>query len=111
MRIAFVAPLVAPICDATSRGPNIIIADRTAYVFVANHQSMTDIMALSALHVPFKWVSKREAFRIPFTGWNMYLNRYVLVDRGNVRSLRGTMHECKRWLERGVSLMMFPEGP
>src|SRR5438067_12272596 len=33
------------------------IVPRTPYVLVANHQSMTDIMALSALAVPFKWVS------------------------------------------------------
>src|SRR5260370_39059413 len=34
------------------------------YVLVANHQSMVDIMTLSALAVPFKWVSKKEAFRL-----------------------------------------------
>lgn len=81
-----------------------------AYVLVANHQSMTDIMALSALNVPFKWVSKKEAFRIPLIGWNMYLNQYVCVDRGNVRSVRATMEACRMWLERGMPLMMFPEG-
>jgi 1-acyl-sn-glycerol-3-phosphate acyltransferase len=80
------------------------------YVLVANHQSMADIMALSALAVPFKWVSKKEAFRLPFIGWNMYLNNYVCVDRGNVRSVRGTMDACRSWLERGVPVMMFPEG-
>src|SRR4051794_21888775 len=33
-----------------------------AAVLVANHQSLTDIMALGALAVPFKWVSKKEVF-------------------------------------------------
>jgi 1-acyl-sn-glycerol-3-phosphate acyltransferase len=82
----------------------------TAYVLVANHQSLTDIMALSALAVPFKWVSKKEVFRWPFIGWNMALNQYVAVDRGNLRNVRQTLTECKSWLERGMSLMMFPEG-
>jgi 1-acyl-sn-glycerol-3-phosphate acyltransferase len=86
------------------------IAPHTAYVLVANHQSMTDIMALSALAVPFKWVSKKEAFRLPFIGWNMYLNRCVGVDRGNMRQVRATMELCRQWLNRGVPLMMFPEG-
>jgi 1-acyl-sn-glycerol-3-phosphate acyltransferase len=81
-----------------------------AYVLVANHQSMSDIMALSALAIPFKWVSKKEAFRIPLIGWNMYLNQYVCVDRGNVRNVRATMETCRSWLERGMPLMMFPEG-
>src|SRR5436190_1245873 len=35
-----------------------------AAVLVANHQSLTDVMALCALAVPFKWVSKREVFRV-----------------------------------------------
>jgi 1-acyl-sn-glycerol-3-phosphate acyltransferase len=82
----------------------------TAYVFVSNHQSLTDIMALSALAVPFKWVSKKEVFRIPWIGWNMYLNRYVCVDRGSIRNVRTTMETCRRWLEQGVPLFIFPEG-
>jgi 1-acyl-sn-glycerol-3-phosphate acyltransferase len=86
------------------------ITPRTPFVLVANHQSMTDIMALSALALPFKWVSKKEAFRLPCIGWNMYLNQYVRVDRGNVRSVRATMERCRDWLKRGVPLLMFPEG-
>lgn len=86
------------------------IAPHTPYVLVANHQSMADIMALSALAVPFKWVSKKEAFRLPCIGWNMVLNQYVCVDRGNVRSVRQTMALCRAWLGRGVPLLMFPEG-
>jgi 1-acyl-sn-glycerol-3-phosphate acyltransferase len=86
------------------------ITPRTPFVLVANHQSMTDIMALSALATPFKWVSKKEAFRLPCIGWNMYLNQYVRVDRGNVRSVRATMERCRWWLQRGIPLLMFPEG-
>jgi len=86
------------------------IAPGVAAVLVANHQSLTDIMALGMLQAPFKWVSKKEVFRLPFIGWNGTLNQYVSVDRGNLRSVRQTMAECRGWLERGVSLMMFPEG-
>lgn len=81
-----------------------------AYVLVANHQSIADIMALSALAVPFKWVSKKEVFRMPVVGWNMVLNGYVNVDRGNLRTVAKTMNVCRNWLARGVPLMMFPEG-
>ncbi len=86
------------------------IAPGTAYVLIANHQSTADIMALSALYVRFKWVSKRENFRIPFIGWNMYLNGYVKVDRGNRESVRKTMEHCRMWQRRGVSTLWFPEG-
>jgi 1-acyl-sn-glycerol-3-phosphate acyltransferase len=81
-----------------------------AYVLVANHQSIADIMALSALAVPFKWVSKKEVFRMPIVGWNMMLNGYVNVDRGNLRTVAKTMDVCRGWLAKGVPLMMFPEG-
>lgn len=86
------------------------IAPGTTYVLVANHQSLTDVMALGALATPFKWVSKKEIFRVPFIGWNGRLNQYVSVDRGNVRNVRQTLTTCRGWLERGVSLLMFPEG-
>lgn len=98
-----------PGCRVRVEGREKIAPDR-AYVLVSNHQSMTDIMALSFLAVPFKWVSKKEAFRLPFIGWNMYLNDYVCVDRGNLRNVRATMELCRAWLERKMPLLIFPEG-
>jgi 1-acyl-sn-glycerol-3-phosphate acyltransferase len=86
------------------------IEPHKAYILVANHQSFTDIMALGWIRAMFKWVSKKEAFGIPVIGWNMYLNRYIKVDRGNVKSVVKTMDECRAWLAKGVPLMMFPEG-
>lgn len=98
-----------PGCQLVVEGRERIPAEGAA-VLVANHQSLTDIMALGALAVPFKWVSKKEVFRLPCIGWNMRLNQYVGVDRGNVRQVRQTLAECRAWLQRGVPLLMFPEG-
>src|SRR5262245_18784361 len=67
-----------PGCRIRVEGRDKIVPG-TAYVLVANHQSLTDIMALSALAVPCKWVSKKEVLRLPCIGWNMYLNQYVSV--------------------------------
>jgi 1-acyl-sn-glycerol-3-phosphate acyltransferase len=86
------------------------IAPHTSYVLVANHQSAADILALSALAVPFKWISKRSNFRIPFIGWNMYLNGYIKVEPGKVQSVHQTMERCRSWLERGIPPLWFPEG-
>jgi 1-acyl-sn-glycerol-3-phosphate acyltransferase len=83
---------------------------RRAYVFCANHQSSGDIPVLFATMLPFKFVSKHSNFRAPFLGWNMYLNRYVRLVRGDSSGGAKMMAECKRWLDRGVSVMMFPEG-
>jgi 1-acyl-sn-glycerol-3-phosphate acyltransferase len=81
-----------------------------AAVIVANHESMGDILVLFGLFSPFKWVSKRSMFRVPLIGWNMWLNRYVGVERGNRASVVRMMESCGRWLDRGVPVLLFPEG-
>ena len=54
---------------------------------VANHQSLLDILVLFRLFVHFKWVSKIENFRVPCIGWNMSLNRYIKLRRGDRESI------------------------
>jgi len=81
-----------------------------AYVMVANHQSLLDILVLFRLFVHFKWVSKIENFRVPFIGWNMSLNRYIKLQRGSRESVARMLEACERALAQGNSIMMFPEG-
>jgi len=81
-----------------------------AYVMVANHQSLLDILVLFRLFRHFKWVSKIENFRIPFIGWNMSLNRYIKLRRGDRASIASMMRACEQALAGGNSIMMFPEG-
>ncbi|WP_373046813.1 lysophospholipid acyltransferase family protein [Vulgatibacter sp.] len=83
---------------------------RSAAVIVANHQSLGDILVLFGLYRPFKWVSKASVFRAPFLGWNMRLNRYVPLQRGDKGSIAKMMAACETWLERGVPVLLFPEG-
>ena len=81
-----------------------------AYVMVANHLSLLDILVLFRLFTHYKWVSKIENFRIPFVGWNMSLNRYIKLRRGDRASIVKMMKACREALEAGSSIMMFPEG-
>ena len=81
-----------------------------AAVLVANHLSMLDILVLYGLFRPFKWVSKAELFRVPFVGWNMWLNDCVPVWRGDRESVRRMMAHCRAHLARGAPVMIFPEG-
>ena len=81
-----------------------------AYVMVANHQSLLDILVLFRLFVHFKWVSKIENFRVPCIGWNMSLNEYIPLRRGDRESIAEMMTACGRTLAAGSSVMMFPEG-
>src|SRR5262249_40491629 len=86
------------------------IRPRTAYVMVANHQSFLDILVLFRLFAHFKWVSKVENFRVPCIGWNMWLNRYIPLRRGQKESVARMMRACEEALATGSSIMMFPEG-
>ena len=79
-------------------------------VLVANHESLADTLVLFGLYRPFKWVSKQSVFQVPFVGWNMYLNGYVGLVRGNSKSVAKMFADCELWLGRGVPVMIFPEG-
>ena len=81
-----------------------------AAVIVANHASLVDILVLYGLFRPFKWVSKAELGRVPFVGWMLHLNDYVLVRRGDRESIRQMMQECRAHLAAGSPLLLFPEG-
>ena len=79
-------------------------------VYVSNHQSMVDILAVFATYLPYRWVSKRENFFAPFLGWTMWLNGYVPLRRGHLPSIRRMLRRCEAELRAGNSLFVFPEG-
>ncbi len=79
-------------------------------VYVSNHQSMVDILAVFATYLPYRWVSKRANFFAPFLGWTMWLNRYVPLRRGHLPSIRRMLRRCEAELRAGNSLFVFPEG-
>jgi 1-acyl-sn-glycerol-3-phosphate acyltransferase len=86
------------------------IQRNVAYVMVANHQSLLDILVLFRIFKHFKWVSKIENFRVPCVGWNMSLNRYIKLRRGDATSTAQMMTACEETIGGGSSVMMFPEG-
>jgi 1-acyl-sn-glycerol-3-phosphate acyltransferase len=83
---------------------------RGAAVVVANHLSLLDILVLYGLFRPFKWVSREDLFRVPVVGWNMRMNDYVPLRRGDRESVREMMAHCRAHLARGVPVLLFPEG-
>jgi 1-acyl-sn-glycerol-3-phosphate acyltransferase len=80
------------------------------YVIVANHQSQLDIVMTALLFAHFKWISKAEIVKVPIIGWQMALNRYILLKRGYVNSISKMMADCEKALESGSSILLFPEG-
>src|SRR6266542_4424955 len=80
------------------------------YVVVANHQSFLDIFALCNVHHEWKWVAKKELFKIPMFGWGFTLTGSISLDRGDTASAIAVMGKSRRYLKDGMSVMMFPEG-
>eukprot|EP00236_Picocystis_salinarum_P004282 CAMPEP_0183824034 /NCGR_PEP_ID=MMETSP0807_2-20130328/369_1 /TAXON_ID=88271 /ORGANISM="Picocystis salinarum, Strain CCMP1897" /LENGTH=320 /DNA_ID=CAMNT_0026068945 /DNA_START=105 /DNA_END=1067 /DNA_ORIENTATION=+ len=79
-------------------------------VYVANHQSYLDIYTLFALWRPFKFISKTSNFLIPIVGWSMYLTGHIGLKRMDRRSQLDCLKTCGEMLQRGASVLFFPEG-
>lgn len=90
-------------------GKENIVRNRT-YMVVSNHQSLLDILVIFNLFFHFKFVSKTEIFKVPFIGWNMYLNQYIRLKRGDRKSVARMMADAEKSLSEGNSVLMFPEG-
>lgn len=82
-----------------------------AAVFMPNHQSNFDILALYAgLPVQFRWLAKEELFRIPLFGFAMRRTGYIAIDRSDRKKAIQSMTEAARRVREGTSIIVFPEG-
>jgi 1-acyl-sn-glycerol-3-phosphate acyltransferase len=79
-------------------------------VIVSNHCSHTDPFLISHLPISMRWLAKASLFKIPFLGWSMFLRGDVAVKRGDTSSGKEALARCAEWLEKGVSVIIFPEG-
>lgn len=80
-------------------------------VLVINHNSGVDIPTLYYLPLNFRWVSKREVFRVPFFGQFLVLHGDICIDRGRgSEAMAQLLREGRKWVDRGVSVAIFPEG-
>ena len=81
------------------------------YVIVINHNSMVDIIALYFVRLNFRWVSKQEVFRMPYIGPMLWMHGDIAIKRGRAaESMAKVIRDGKMWLDRGVSVAIFPEG-
>ena len=87
------------------------IEEGKPYVMVMNHNSGCDIFAAYKIPLNFRWVSKREVFRVPFMGQLLLVHGDIPIERGNAKvAMEKVLREGKLWLGRGVSVAIFPEG-
>jgi len=97
-------------CKVDVEGSKYIETQRR-YIFVANHQSIFDIVVLMGyLPIQFRWVAKKELFGIPFFGQSMASIGCIPIDRGRSKSAFRSLMEAARKVRQGRSVMLFPEG-
>jgi len=80
-------------------------------IFMANHQSDFDILIVLA-HIPgqFRWIVKKELFKIPVFGKAMKSAGYIEIDRQNHERAMKSLEEAAQKIREGKSVMTFPEG-
>lgn len=88
------------------------IDPKRSYVLVANHASYMDIPAiLGDVPVQLRFFAKKGLFSVPFLGWYMRRAEYFEVARGDARArLKSMSDSAKLMRQRGVSVLLFPEG-
>ena len=83
-----------------------------SYVLVANHRSYMDTPVVLA-HIPlqFRFFAKQGLFRIPLLGGHLRRAGHLPVVRGDPRaSLKSVTAGARLIADRGVSVLLFPEG-
>jgi len=81
-----------------------------SFVIAANHESFADILVLLAkLPLQVRFLAKRSVFRLPILGWSIRAAGFIPVDRGDRARSLATVEAALARLERGRSLIVFPE--
>lgn len=78
-------------------------------MFVANHVSWVDIVALHSQHV-MGFIAKHEIRGWPMIGWLTTHAETIFLRRGDSDSLGGVMEEMTARLRAGRAVAAFPEG-
>ena len=87
------------------------IDPKASYVMVLNHNSMADIITIYNLPLVFKWVSKREVYKIPIIGRLLLFHGDIVINRASAKEAMQLVHDKgKEWLSKGASVAIFPEG-
>lgn len=80
-----------------------------AVMFVSNHVSWIDIVALHSQRM-MGFVAKREIAGWPVVGWLASRAETIYHQRGSQESLGGVLHEMRARLHDGRAVGVFPEG-
>ena len=82
-----------------------------SYIIMSNHQSHFDVLAFYGhWGWQFRWVMKQELRKVPFLGAGCASMGHIYIDRTNRQRAIASLRAARPLLNRGVSVMIFPEG-
>lgn len=83
-----------------------------AYIFLANHTSYLDIVAIGAvLPGGGLFVYKEELTKVPVWGWSLRASPFIMIRRADPRdAMRSIERAAEDIREMGESVVIFPEG-
>jgi len=80
-------------------------------IIMCKHQSAWETLALQIYFPPQVWILKRELLWIPIYGWGLASMKPIAIDRSSgMRALKYIATKGKQRLERGLWVVIFPEG-
>ena len=89
---------------------NSLLEPKKTYIYVSNHQSLTDIPAAFFIKYNFKFISKKSLFSLPVIGYYMKMSGFLSIQRGSKESISKLLQLANEHLENKNSLLFFPEG-
>ena len=87
------------------------IEPQQTYIFAGNHASQFDIFAFQGYFpYDFRWIAKKELFRLPVFGQVMHQVGYIPIDRSHGRQAMKSLDDAAAKIAAGKSVLIFPEG-
>jgi 1-acyl-sn-glycerol-3-phosphate acyltransferase len=80
------------------------------FILISNHRSNLDPLLVAVIARPLVFLSKKSVLKTPVVGRWMRLCGDVSVDRSEKSSREESLNQMRNRLERGDSLLIFPEG-
>lgn len=87
-----------------------VLTEDTPHIFLANHVSWIDVLALAATLPRYKFVGKAELFRVPLFGRAARAVGSIPIERGNRKAAFQSYDEAAEQIRGGASVVVFAEG-
>jgi 1-acyl-sn-glycerol-3-phosphate acyltransferase len=81
-----------------------------ARIYAANHVSWFDVFALASYLPRYRFIAKKELFRIPIFGAAVRASAAIEIDRRNRKAAFQAYEIAARDVKEGLSVVVYPEG-